>query len=281
VAFGSSLDCVSVFGRTVADAGRVLSVIAGHDPLDVTTSTRGPLASAVPRTDLRGVVIGLPREYFPPDLDAGIRAACDRSIATLRALGAEVRDVTLPHTRFAVPTYYIVNPAEAAANLARFDGVRYGPRHVGPAGDVRALYRATRGQGFGPEVRRRILVGTYVLSAGYADKYYHRGQAVRRRIIDDFDRVFASGVDLLFTPTTPTPAFKAGEKTADPVQMYLADVFVAPASLAGVPAMSLPIGRDAGLPIGGQLIAPRFAEAAMLAVAGAMEGAIAAEAEVR
>ncbi len=281
VAFGSSLDCVSVLGRTVADASRVLAVIAGHDPLDVTTFERGPLAGTVPCADLHGIVIGLPREYFPTDLDAGVRAACDRTIAILRALGAEVRDVTLPHTRFAVPTYYIVNPAEAAANLARFDGVRYGPRHVGPAGDVRALYRATRGQGFGPEVRRRILIGTYVLSAGYADKYYHRGQAVRRRIADDFDQVFASGVDLLFTPTTPTPAFKAGEKTADPVQMYLADIFVAPASLAGVPAMSLPIGRDGGLPIGGQLIAPRFAEVEMLAAAGAMERAIAAEAEVR
>ena len=270
-----------MFGRTVADASRVLSVIAGHDPLDVTTFDRGPLVALAPRTDLRGVVIGLPREYFPADLDAGVRAACDRAIAMLRELGADVRDVTLPHTPFAVPTYYIVNPAEAAANLARYDGVRYGARHVGPAGDVRALYQATRGQGFGPEVRRRILVGTYVLSAGYADKYYHRGQAVRRCICNDFDQVFASGIDLLFTPTAPTPAFKAGEKTADPVQMYLADIFVAPASLAGVPAMSLPIGRDGGLPIGGQLIAPRFAEAAMLTAAGAMERVIAPEAEVR
>lgn len=281
VAFGSSLDCISVFGRTVADASRVLSVIAGHDPLDVTTFDRVPPVDPEPRIDLRGLVIGLPREYFPVDLDAGVRAACDRTIAMLRELGAEVRDVSLPHTPYAVPTYYIVNPAEAAANLARFDGVRYGPRHVGPAGDVRALYQATRGQGFGPEVRRRILVGTYVLSAGYADKYYHRGQAVRRCICNDFDQVFASGVDLLFTPTAPTPAFKAGEKTADPVQMYLADIFVAPASLAGVPAMSLPIGRDGGLPIGGQLIAPRFAESVMLAAAEVMERAIAPEAEVR
>jgi aspartyl-tRNA(Asn)/glutamyl-tRNA(Gln) amidotransferase subunit A len=281
VAFGSSLDCISVFGRTVDDASRVLAAIDGQDPLDVTTFDRPRMGPVAPRGDLRGVVVGLPREYFPADLDRGVRAACDRAIAALRELGAEIREVSLPHTRYAVPTYYIVNPAEAAANLARFDGVRYGPRRVGPAGDVRALYQATRGEGFGPEVRRRILVGTFVLSAGYSDKYYHRGQAVRTRICHDFDSVFAAGVDLLFTPTTPTPAFRAGEKTADPVQMYLADIFVAPASLAGVPAMSLPIGRDGGLPIGGQLIAPKFAEASMLAAAGAMERVIAAEQEVR
>lgn len=281
VAFGSSLDCVSVFGRTVDDATRVLAAIDGHDSRDVTSQARAGMGPVTPRKDLRGVVIGLPREYFPADLDAGVRAACDRGIALLRELGAEVRDVSLPHTRYAVPAYYIVNPAEAAANLARFDGVRYGPRHVGPGGDVRALYQATRGEGFGPEVRRRILVGTFVLSAGYADQYYRRGQAVRRCIIDDFAAVFASGVDLLFTPTTPTPAFKAGEKTADPVQMYLADIFVAPASLAGLPAMSLPLGRDQGLPIGGQLIAPAFAEGEMLAAAGAMERHLSAESEVR
>ncbi len=281
VAFGSSLDCVSVFGRTVDDAARVLAAIEGLDPLDATTFDRAPMGQVAGRSDLKGVVVGLPKEYFPADLDAGVRAACDRAIARLRELGAEVREVSLPHTRYAVPAYYIVNPAEAAANLARFDGVRYGPRHVGPAGDVRALYQATRGQGFGPEVRRRILIGTFVLSAGYADQYYRRAQAVRRRICNDFDQVFASGVDLLFTPTTPRPAFKAGAKSADPVQMYLEDIFVAPASLAGVPAMSIPIGRDEGLPIGGQLIAPRFAEGPMLAAASAMERMIAAEAEVR
>lgn len=281
VAFGSSLDCISVFGRTVNDAAKVLAVMSGHDPRDSTTRAEPPLQLPTPRTDLRGVVVGLPREYFPADLDPGIRAGCDRAIAALKELGATIRDVSLPHTRYAVPTYYIVNPAEAAANLARFDGVRYGPRHVGSGADVRALYQATRGEGFGPEVRRRILVGTFVLSAGYADQYYTRAQAVRKLIADDFARVFADGVDLLFTPTTPTPAFKAGEKTADPVQMYLADVFVAPASLAGVPAMSLPIGRDQGLPIGGQLIAADFDESRMLAVAGVLERTIDAVAEVR
>ena len=281
VAFGSSLDCISVFGKTVSDTARVLAAMSGQDPRDATTHAEPPMPLPSARADLTGVVIGLPKEYFPADLDAGVRAACDRAIATFRALGATVREVSLPHTKYAVPTYYIVNPAEAAANLARFDGVRYGPRHVGAGGDVRALYQATRGEGFGPEVRRRILVGTFVLSAGYADQYYVRAQAVRKLIADDFANVFADGVDLLFTPTTPTPAFRAGEKTADPVQMYLADVFVAPASLAGVPAMSVPIGRDQGLPIGGQLIARDFDEATMLAVAEVLERATDAVAEVR
>lgn len=281
VAFGSSLDCISVFGKTVEDAGRTLCAIAGPDPRDATTRHDSPLVLPPRRADLRGVVIGLPREYFPSDLHPGIRAACDATIAILRELGAEIRDISLPNTAYAVPTYYIINPAEAAANLARFDGVRYGPRRVGPEGDVRALYRATRGEGFGPEVRRRILVGTFVLSAGYSAQYYNRAQAVRRLIVDDFARAFASGIDLLFTPTTPTPAFKAGEKTSDPVQMYLADIFVAPASLAGLPAMSLPIGRDGGLPIGGQLIARNMDEATMMAVASVLEGSLDAMEEVR
>jgi aspartyl-tRNA(Asn)/glutamyl-tRNA(Gln) amidotransferase subunit A len=281
VAFGSSLDCVSTFGRTTADAGQLLCAISGHDPLDPTTCDSAPLTMPAPLPDLRGIVVGLPREYFPADLHPGIRAACDRSIATLRQLGAEVRDVSLPHTRHAVPTYYIVNPAEAAANLARFDGVRYGPRQVGADGDVRALYRATRGAGFGAEVRRRILVGTFVLSAGYSGQYYHKAQLVRRLISDDFTKVFASGVDLLFTPTAPTPAFKAGEKTADPVEMYLADVFVCPASLAGLPALSLPIGRENGLPLGGQLMAAAFDESRMLAAAMALEAVTDGTVEVR
>ena len=281
VAFGSSLDCISTFGRTTRDAAEILCAISGHDPLDPTTRNQPPLVVPQAPKDLKGVVIGLPREYFPADLHPGVRAGCDRAIAALRELGAEVREVSLPNTGLAVPTYYIVNPAEAAANLARFDGVRYGPRHVGPEGDVRARYRATRGQGFGPEVRRRILVGTFVLSAGYSDQYYRRAQAARQLIIDDFTRVFASGVDLLFTPTTPTPAFKAGEKTGDPVQMYLADIFVCPASLAGLPALSLPVGRDQGLPLGGQLMAADFNESAMLTASMALESVIDATAEVR
>ena len=280
VAFGSSLDCVSVFGRTMADASRVLAVISGHDRLDATTLDRPPMVVPVPRADLRGLRIGLPREYFPDDLDPAVKAATDRAIAALRDLGAEIVDVSLPHTRYAVPTYYIIAPAEAAANLARYDGVRYGRRHLPSGGDVRALYRATRGQGFGTEVRRRILVGTYVLSAGYYDAYYRKAQQVRALIADDFRRAF-TGVDLLFTPTTPTPAFRAGEKTEDPVAMYLADIFVSAVSLAGLPALSLPIGRSGGLPLGGQIVAPFFEEARMLAAGAALEGVLDGSAEVR
>jgi aspartyl-tRNA(Asn)/glutamyl-tRNA(Gln) amidotransferase subunit A len=280
VAFGSSLDCVSVFGRTVGVAGRLLEVIAGPDPRDATTVAAPPIPPPRPGSSLGGTTIGIPREYFPADLDPGIRAACDRAMVRMRDLGAKLVEVALPHTSLAVPAYYIVAPAEAAANLARFDGARYGVR-ADAAGDVRTLYRATRGRGFGPEVRRRILVGTYVLSAGYHEAYYGRAQAARRRITEDFSAVFAAGVDLLFTPTTPTTAFRAGEKTADPVAMYLADVFVCPASLAGLPAMSLPIGRSEGLPIGGQLIAPPFAEGPMLAAAARLEAALDPVAEAR
>ena len=280
VAFGSSLDCVSVFGRTVGDAARVLQVISGHDPLDATTIDEPPMAAPTPRIDLRGLRIGLPAEYFPADLDGGVRAGTDRAIAALRELGAEVVEVSLPHSRYAVPTYYIINPAEAAANLARYDGVRYGRREQVEGGDVRALYRATRGRGFGAEVRRRILVGTYVLSAGYYDAYYRKAQQVRALIADDFRRAFGT-VDLLFTPTTPTPAFRAGEKTGDPVSMYLADVFVSAVSLAGLPALSLPIGRTDGMPLGGQIIAPFFHDARMLTVAAALERVLDGTAEVR
>lgn len=281
VSFGSSLDCVSPFGRTVDDAARVLEVISGHDSRDVTTHALPPLDASARLEHLDGITIGLPDEYFPADLDPGVRAACDIGIGRLRELGATIRRVSLPHTAAAVPAYYIVNPAEAAANLARYDGVRYGTRQIGDAGDLRALYRATRGRGFGPEVRRRIMIGTFALSAGYADRYYARAQSARRCIIADFEQVFEAGVDLLFTPTTPTPAFRAGEKLSDPVQMYLADVFVCPASLAGVPAMSQPLGRSGGLPIGGQLIGPSLGEARMIAVARLLESTIDAAREVR
>ena len=281
VAFGSSLDCISVFGRTVKDAGRVLSVISGPDPFDATTVDRPPMRVPEPLSSLRGLTLGLPREYFPSDLHAGVAAALKAMIDRARELGAEIREVSLPHSAYAVPTYYIIAPAEAAANLARYDGVRYGLRRIGPDGDIRSLYRATRGQGFGAEVQRRILVGTYVLSAGYYDAYYRKAQQVRSLIADDFRRTFASGVDLLLTPTTPTPAFRSGEKTADPVAMYLADIFVCPINLAGLPAVSIPAGRSEGLPIGAQLIAPAFEEERLLAAAAALERAIPAEAEVR
>jgi aspartyl-tRNA(Asn)/glutamyl-tRNA(Gln) amidotransferase subunit A len=280
VAFGSSLDCISIFGEKVDDTARTLAVISGHDPLDATSAPLPPLTLEPGRKDLRGITLGLPDEYFPADLDAGVKAALERTVAIAKALGATVKRVSLPHAKYTVPTYYIVNPAEAAANLARYDGVRYGKRDGGTQTDLRGLYRATRGNGFGPEVRRRILVGTYVLSAGYADAYYHQAMRMRTLITRDFTDAFA-GVDLLLTPTTPTPAFKAGEKTDDPVAMYLADIFVAGASLAGLPAMSVPAGRSEGLPIGMQLIAPAFGEAKMLSVASAFEAAIDARKEVR
>jgi aspartyl-tRNA(Asn)/glutamyl-tRNA(Gln) amidotransferase subunit A len=281
VAFGSSLDCISVFGRTVQDAARVLSVMSGPDPLDSTTVDRPPMAVPGALADLRGFTIGVPREFFPADLHGGIAAGLKATIELARELGAEVRDVSLPHSSYAVPTYYIIAPAEAAANLARYDGVRYGVRRIGPEGDIRSLYRATRGQGFGPEVQRRILIGTYVLSAGYYDAYYRKAQQVRSLIAADFHRTFDSGIDLLLTPTTPTPAFRAGEKTEDPVAMYLADIFVCPINLAGLPAVSIPVGRSEGLPVGAQLIAPSFEEERMLAAAAVLERNLSAQAEVR
>jgi aspartyl-tRNA(Asn)/glutamyl-tRNA(Gln) amidotransferase subunit A len=281
VAFGSSLDCVSVFGRTVDDATRVLSAISGPDPLDATTVNRPAMRIPKPRADLRGLTVGLPKEYFPADLDPGVAAALRRTAERVRQFGGEVREVSLPNSAYAVPTYYIIAPAEAAANLARYDGVRYGQRKVGPEGDIRALYRATRGEGFGEEVRRRILVGTYVLSAGYYDAYYRKAQQMRALIAEDFHRVFDSGVHLLLTPTTPTPAFRAGEKTEDPVAMYLADIFVCSMSLAGLPALSLPVGRSEGLPVGAQLVAPHFEEEQMLAAAQVLERSLDAQAEVR
>jgi aspartyl-tRNA(Asn)/glutamyl-tRNA(Gln) amidotransferase subunit A len=281
VAFGSSLDCISAFGRTVDDAARVLSVMSGPDPLDATTVDRPPMRVPEPLPDLRGLTVGLPREYFPADLHQGVAAGLRRTADLICELGATVREVSLPNSVYAVPTYYIIAPAEAAANLARYDGVRYGPRRIGPEGDIRSLYRATRGEGFGPEVQRRILVGTYVLSAGYYDAYYRKAQRVRALIAEDFRRAFAEGVDLLLTPTTPTPAFKAGEKTDDPVAMYLADVFVCSMSLAGLPALNLPVGHSEGLPIGAQLVAPYFDEERLLAAAAVLERSLDREAEVR
>jgi aspartyl-tRNA(Asn)/glutamyl-tRNA(Gln) amidotransferase subunit A len=281
VAFGSSLDCVSVFGRTVDDAARVLHTISGHDPLDATSLDRPPVAMPMGRKNFSGLTIGLPEEYFPSDLDSGVRAATDRAVAAIRDLGGKVVPVSLPHSRFAVPTYYIIAPAEASANLARYDGVRYGPSRPDTAVDLRGLYRQTRGRGFGPEVRRRILTGTYVLSSGYYDAYYGKAQRMRSAIAADFQGVFAGGVDLLFTPTTPSTAFKAGEKTDDPVAMYLADIFVCAVNLAGLPGVSVPIGRSEGLPVGGQFIAPYLEDTLMLEAAGVLERNLPATEEVR
>jgi aspartyl-tRNA(Asn)/glutamyl-tRNA(Gln) amidotransferase subunit A len=272
VAFASSLDQIGVFGRNVEDAALALEVIAGLDPQD-STSAAEPVPSyrAAAKGSLTGVVIGRPKEYFPDDLDPRVRAKCDAALDTLRSLGAEVRDVSLPHTRLAIEVYYIIAPAEASSNLARFDGVRYGLR-IEQDG-LRGMYEATRSRGFGPEVTRRILLGTYVLSAGYYDAYYRKAQQVRALITRDFAQVFASGVQLLFTPTTPTPAFALGAKS-DPYDMYLSDIFTCTANLAGVPALSLPIGRVDGLPVGGQLIANHFDERQMFAAAFALERAL-------
>ena len=278
VAFGSSLDQIGALGRSVHDAARVLSVISGRDPKDATCEDRDPLRLPTVPESLQGFVIGLPREYFPPDLDPAVRRACDRAVRLMKEQGAAVREVSLPHTQYAVPTYYVIAPAEASSNLARFDGVRYGPRAEG-ATDLHDLYRRTRGEGFGPEVRRRILVGTYVLSAGYYEAYYRRAQQMRALIAQDFRNAFDRGVDLLFTPTTPTPAFKAGEKLADPVSMYLSDTFTVTANLAGLPAISLPVGRVKGLPVGGQFIGQAFLEDEMLEAAYALERVVPATEE--
>ncbi|HET7458245.1 MAG TPA: amidase family protein [Gemmatimonadaceae bacterium] len=301
VAFASSLDQIGVFGRTVDDAAIAMEVIAGRDTLDATSAdvavphyreaarydvpspdvpphTTPPpaeLPNATAAAPLKGLVVGRPKEYFPESLDARIAVLCERAFDRLRALGAEVRDVSLENTDLAIPVYYIVAPAEASSNLARFDGVRYGLRVQGDG--LRAMYEATRSRGFGPEVTRRILLGTYVLSAGYYDAYYRKAQQVRALIASDFARVFATGVHVLFTPTTPTPAFPLGAKS-DPYEMYLSDIFTATANLAGVPAMSQPIGTVDGLPVGGQLIAPHFREYDMFRAAYALERALGAEA---
>jgi aspartyl-tRNA(Asn)/glutamyl-tRNA(Gln) amidotransferase subunit A len=208
-------------------------------------------------------------------LDPRITAKCAQALEQLAALGAEIRDVSLPSTALAIPVYYIIAPAEASSNLARYDGVRFGQRV--PATDLRHQYEQSRSEGFGAEVQRRILLGTYVLSAGYYDAYYRRAQAVRAMITREFAQLFAQGVHLLFTPTTPTPAFRLGE-ISDPYAMYLEDIFTVTANLAGIPAMSQPIGRVDGLPVGGQLLAPRFGEATMVRAAAALEAALGAEA---
>jgi len=276
VAFGSSLDQVGVLGRTVEDAAIGLEVIAGCDPLDATTAdVPVPRYELEKKAGLKGLVIGKPREYFPEGLDPRVAHECERALDAFRELGAVVRDVSLPHTSYSIPVYYIVAPAEASSNLARFDGVRYGLRVMSERG-LGGMYEETRARGFGPEVIRRVLLGTYVLSAGYYDAYYKKAQSVRTLIAQDFRDVFASGVDVLFTPTTPTPAFELGA-VKDPYEMYLSDIFTAGANLAGVPAISIPVGAAAGLPIGGQIIAPHFGESVMFRSAFALERALAGQ----
>jgi aspartyl-tRNA(Asn)/glutamyl-tRNA(Gln) amidotransferase subunit A len=284
VAFGSSLDQIGVFGTNVSDAALALRTIAGVDDKDA-TSADVPVADYATETGeaLKGVVIGRPREYFPPELDPGIAALCERAFDRFRALGARVQDVSLPHTALAIPVYYVVAPAEASSNLARFDGVRFGLRETSDGG-LRGMYEATRSRGFGPEVTRRIMLGTYVLSAGYYDAYYRKAMQVRALIADDFRKMFAGGIHALFTPTTPTPAFAFGSRS-DPYEMYLSDIFTCTANLAGIPALSLPIGRvthvsspGVPLPVGGQLMTTHFDEARMFSLAAALERSLGSEA---
>ena len=276
VAFASSLDQIGVFGKSVDDAALGLQVIAGHDTRDATTvNVAVDDYRAEANRPLAGLVVGVPTEYFPVTLDERIRGKCHKAIGLLRDLGAEVRQVSLPHTDYAIPVYYILAPAEASSNLARFDGVRYGPR--ADSDDLRGMYERTRSHGFGPEVTRRIILGTYVLSQGHYDAYYRKAMLVREKITEDFTKVFQSGVHVLFTPTAPSPAFGFGTRS-DPLEMYLSDIFTATANLAGVPAMSLPIGLVDGMPIGGQLLAAHFREADMFRAAYALEKALGAEA---
>jgi aspartyl-tRNA(Asn)/glutamyl-tRNA(Gln) amidotransferase subunit A len=263
VAFGSSLDCPGPLARTVEDAARILQVMAGYDPLDSTSMTTSvPDYVEAMQMSIKGLKVGVPRQYFidgmQPDVEKAVRAA----IAHLESLGAVICDISLPHTDYSLPVYYIIAPAEASANLARYDGIRFGQRV--DKGDVLETYKVTRGQGFGAEVKRRIMLGTYALSAGYYDAYYAKAQQVRTLIKRDFDEAFQQ-VDVIAAPTTPKTAFKIGENTNDPLQMYLEDVFTLPASLAGVPGMSTPCGFDhENLPIGLQIIAPAFREELVL-----------------
>jgi len=272
VAFASSLDHPGPFARTVQDGAILLGSMAGHDPRDSTSAdVPVPDYEAACNRPVQGLRIGVPKEYRSDGMPGEIEALWQKGLDWLRDAGAEIVEVSLPYTKYGLPTYYIVAPAEASSNLARYDGVRFGLRQDGE--DLRDLYQRTRAEGFGPEVRRRVLIGTYVLSAGYYDAYYLRAQKVRALILKDFTDVFA-GVDALLTPTAPSAAFAQGENMDDPIKMYLNDVFTVPSNLAGVPAISVPAGLDAnGLPLGLQVITRPFAEETMFAVAAALERA--------
>jgi aspartyl-tRNA(Asn)/glutamyl-tRNA(Gln) amidotransferase subunit A len=272
VAFGSSLDQVGPLARTVRDAAEALHAIAGRDPLDATSLAVDPPAPAISEVSAAGTRIGVVREHLDaPGLEPGVKAAVEKALDALRAAGAEVREVSLPHAADGIAAYYLVAPCEASSNLARYDGVRYGLRAEGD--DLATMIDGTRDRGFGTEVKRRILLGTFALSAGYSDAYYQRALRVRRLVAQDFARAFKE-VDALVGPTSPTTAFPLGSKTADPVAMYLCDVFAVPANLAGVPAVSVPCGRDgAGLPVGLQVHAPALREDVALRVAAAVEAA--------
>jgi len=272
IAFASSLDQAGVLARSVTDAALLLEAMAGFDPGD-STSLPDPVPgwAAALKADLAGKRVGIPADYRVDGMDTGLEALWQQGVDWLRDAGATIVEVSLPHTAEALPTYYIVAPAEASSNLARYDGVRYGLRVAPEGGNLIDMYEATRGAGFGREVKRRIMIGTYVLSAGYYDAYYLKAQKVRALIARDFARAFEA-CDLLLTPTAPTGAFELGAKSADPIAMYLNDVFTVPASLAGLPAISVPAGLDsAGLPLGLQLIARPLDEQTLFDAALALE----------
>jgi len=272
VAFASSLDQAGPIAKTVEDAALLLASMAGHDPKDSTSIPAAlPDFRAACARGVKGLKIGVPKEYRVEGMPAEIERLWEQGVAWLKEQGAEIRDISLPHTKYALPTYYIIAPAEASSNLARYDGMRYGAR--AEAKSLTETYEQTRAKGFGAEVQRRILIGAYVLSAGYYDAYYLRAQKVRARIAQDFEAAFAE-VDAILTPTAPSAAFALGEKAGDPVQMYLNDVFTVTANLAGLPGCSVPAAVDAqGLPLGLQVITRALDEETMFACAGALERA--------
>jgi aspartyl-tRNA(Asn)/glutamyl-tRNA(Gln) amidotransferase subunit A len=272
VAFGSSLDQIGPLSKTVRESAQTLEIIAGFDHFD-STSADTAVDEFVKHLDqpIKGIKIGIPKEYFIPGLDAEVRSKIEAGIRLYESLGCEIQEIRLPHTEYAVATYYLIATAEASSNLARYDGVRYGPR--GSGNSLQEMYRSTRHDGFGKEVKRRILLGTYALSAGYYDAYYLKALKVRTLMLKDFQKAFES-VDVILTPTSPTVAFRIGEKTNDPLAMYLSDIFTITQPLAGVPAISVPCGKNSeNLPIGMQLIANHFQESLLLNVAHHFEKA--------
>jgi aspartyl-tRNA(Asn)/glutamyl-tRNA(Gln) amidotransferase subunit A len=273
IAYASSLDQAGPFGRTVRDCAILLRSMAGHDPKDTTSVDRAvPDYEAAVGRSIKGMRIGLPKEYRVPGMAGEIETLWRRGADWLKDAGAEIVEVSLPHTKYALPAYYIVAPAEASSNLARYDGVRYGLRANGR--DIIDMYEKTRAEGFGAEVRRRIMIGTYVLSAGYYDAYYLRAQKVRTLIKRDFEQCFAAGIDAMLTPATPSAAFAIGEKGSDPIEMYLNDVFTVTVNMAGLPGIAVPAGLDAqGLPLGLQLIGKAFDEETLFALGQKIEDA--------
>lgn len=271
VAFASSLDQASLVSKDVTDAALMMEVMSGHDPKDSTSAPLDvPDFSAMLRQDVKGLKVGIPKEYTIDGMPPEIQQVWDEGKAMMKEAGAEIVDISLPHTHYALPTYYILAPAEASSNLARYDGVRYGLR-VDNGGNLDAMYEATRSEGFGDEVKRRIMIGTYTLSAGYYDAYYVKAQKVRRLILNDFIEAYKQ-CDVILAPTAPGPAFAKGENEDDPIKMYLCDVFTVPASLAGLPALSVPVRlNDNGLPLGLQLIGRRFDEQTLLHAAYGLE----------